>query len=190
MKDFKYHLSITNCRAIQSAEIDLSEITVLAGVNASGKSTIARMFRDLVELSAEYERLLAVQMWNGRMDMWRYFVTGGMRVPMRGARPLYKIQEDLASGKVVFTDAVSMLERTLQEYVSQNANNYRADMFVQRARRILDIREESIDLVDCFRKEAARVLEKFEQRRNTRSYSAYQELLYRNALYVGEIVLT
>lgn len=190
MKDFKYHLSITNCRAIQSAEIDLSEITVLAGVNASGKSTIARMFRDLVELSAEYERLLAVQMWNGRMDMWRYFVTGGMRVPMRGARPLYKIQEDLASGKVVFTDAVSMLERTLQEYVSQNANNYRADMFVQRARRILDIREESIDLVDCFRKEAARVLEKFEQRRNTRSYSAYQELLHGNALDEGEIVLT
>ena len=27
------------------------------------------MFRDLVELSAEYERLLAVHMWNGRMDI-------------------------------------------------------------------------------------------------------------------------
>lgn len=47
----------------------MSEITAFAGVNASGKSTIARMFRDLVELSAEYERLLTVHMWNGRMDI-------------------------------------------------------------------------------------------------------------------------
>lgn len=78
MKDFRYRLAVHDCRAVKSAEIDLSEITVLTGVNASGKSTIARLFRDLVELSAEYERLLAVQMWNGRLDMWRYALSSGV----------------------------------------------------------------------------------------------------------------
>ena len=29
MKGFRYHLSVQDCRAIKSAEIDLAEITVL-----------------------------------------------------------------------------------------------------------------------------------------------------------------
>ena len=39
----KLQIQISNFRAIQEARIDLNGITVLTGLNATGKSTIGRM---------------------------------------------------------------------------------------------------------------------------------------------------
>ena len=39
MKEPKYHLSVRDCRAIKSAEIDLAEIAVFVGINASSNSS-------------------------------------------------------------------------------------------------------------------------------------------------------
>ena len=47
-------LRVNDSKAIKSAEIKLADVTVLAGVNASGKSTLARMFHQLINLSAFY----------------------------------------------------------------------------------------------------------------------------------------
>lgn len=48
-------LHVRNFRAIKSADIELADLTVLAGVNSSGKSTLVRLFHRLVCIEAEYE---------------------------------------------------------------------------------------------------------------------------------------
>lgn len=45
---------INNYKAILKADVELDDLTVLCGVNASGKSTIARMFHRLVCVEANY----------------------------------------------------------------------------------------------------------------------------------------
>ena len=53
------NVHIENYKAIKGADIELADLTVLAGVNASGKSTIARLFHRLVCIEANYERYVA-----------------------------------------------------------------------------------------------------------------------------------
>ena len=50
---------IENYKAIKSADIELADLTILAGVNASGKTTIARLFHRLVCIESNYERYAA-----------------------------------------------------------------------------------------------------------------------------------
>ena len=59
----KYRLLVRNSKAIKSADIELESITVLSGVNASGKSTLARMIHQIVNLSARYPFLLELMAW-------------------------------------------------------------------------------------------------------------------------------
>lgn len=187
MKDFRYHLSVHDCRAIKSAEIDLSEITVLTGINASGKSTIARMFRDLVELSAEYERLLAVRMWNGRMDMWRYAIRG-VRISSKSVRALLErnIVRGLAKGVLPFPEAVEMLSLALRDVV---LDAHEESMTIHRIRRILGLEKAKEDVLSIFQAEASNTLDKFQRRQNRRSYVAYQDLMQGNALNEGRVTL-
>lgn len=187
MKDFRYHLSVQDCRAIKSAEIDLSEITVLTGVNASGKSTIARMFRDLVELSAEYERLLAVRMWNGRMDLWRYAMRG-VRVSSKSVRALMErnVVRGLAKGELSFSEAVEMLSLALRDVVQAASED---SLAIHRIRRILGLEKAEEDVLSIFQAEASSTLEKFQRRKNRRSYVAYQDLMEGNALNEGRVTL-
>lgn len=49
-------LSLRNYRAIESADVELSDLTVLAGVNGSGKSTVVRLFHRLVCLESDLSR--------------------------------------------------------------------------------------------------------------------------------------
>ena len=188
MKDFKYHLSVHDCRAIKSAEIDLSEITVFAGVNASGKSTIARMFRDLVEFSAEYERLLSIQMWNGRMDMWRYALYGGGRFHTESVMALRRrnISTGLAKGQYSLPECVDMLDHAIHEVLS--GTEQEGALSIARMRRLLDLRSD-VDILSAFKEEAGRTLAKFERRRKQRSYAAYRELMQGNPLMEGQVTL-
>lgn len=59
----KYKLLVQNSKAIKSADIELDSITVLSGINASGKSTLARMIHQIVNLSARYPLLLELIAW-------------------------------------------------------------------------------------------------------------------------------
>lgn len=190
VKDFKYHLSVHDCRAIKSAEIDLSEITVFAGVNASGKSTIARMLRDLVEFSAEYERLLAIQMWNGRLDMWRYALYGGGRFHTESVMALRRrnISAGLAKGKYSLPECVDMLYHALREVLSGADKGREESLSVSRMRRVLDLSAD-VDILEAFQKEAEKSLAKFEKRRKQRSYVAYRELMQGNPLMEGQVTL-
>jgi predicted ATPase len=190
VKDYKYHLSVHNCRAIKSAEIDLSEITVLTGVNASGKSTIARMLRDLVEFSAEYERLLSVQMWNARMDMWRYALYTGMRTRIESVLQLRRrnIPELIAKGRLSLAESISMLDKAVQEMLQGNDNSHEESLWIQRIKRLLDLGND-VDIYETFRDEVDKTLSKFDKRRMQRSYVAYRDLMRGNPLMEGSVSL-
>ena len=54
----KLQIQISNFRAIQEARIDLNGITVLTGLNATGKSTIGRMMYYTGYYASHYSRLL------------------------------------------------------------------------------------------------------------------------------------
>ena len=56
MREFeKLKLTVADCRAINSAAIEIGDITVLSGVNASGKSTLAHHIHSLINLNREYK---------------------------------------------------------------------------------------------------------------------------------------
>lgn len=54
----KYRYKLFNYRAVQSAEIDIDGITVLAGENGTGKSTLTRWLYNIVKVLSEYEVLI------------------------------------------------------------------------------------------------------------------------------------
>ena len=64
MKEFEYHLSSRDCRAIKTAEIDLAEIAVFAGINTGGKNTLARIVSNACERNLVKARLRTqLQSW-------------------------------------------------------------------------------------------------------------------------------
>ena len=88
MKTSDYNLRVKDCRAIANADIKLDEITVLAGVNASGKSTLAHIFHALVNLNAIYPSLARRHVWTkiSRMvydvyELWGRVSDNGAPVP-------------------------------------------------------------------------------------------------------------
>lgn len=53
----KYRLHLKNFRAIEEADITLDGITVVAGINACGKSTISRLFYETFRCSNEFRKI-------------------------------------------------------------------------------------------------------------------------------------
>lgn len=54
----KFCVEIKNIRAIRNATINLNGITVLAGENACGKSTIAKLLYGFVKTSIDFDKVL------------------------------------------------------------------------------------------------------------------------------------
>lgn len=83
-------IELRNYMAVREANIELADLTVLAGVNASGKSTIARIFHTAVETNRNYE---------AKAD-WVSFVKGGVIKKLLGFyTALQKIHID--SGEII-----------------------------------------------------------------------------------------
>ncbi|WP_288905277.1 AAA family ATPase [uncultured Porphyromonas sp.] len=61
-------LSINNFRAVRSASIDLNGISVLTGVNASGKSTISRLLYYSLYYSQNFEDLLEPDLLYNKLE--------------------------------------------------------------------------------------------------------------------------
>ena len=59
----RLRVHIENYKAIKSADVELADLTVLAGVNSSGKSTVARLFHRLICVKAKYEAYAAEQVF-------------------------------------------------------------------------------------------------------------------------------
>ena len=59
-----YKFLLKDYKAIKEANIELNGITVLAGENGSGKSTITRWFYYLIEVISKYDRFAYDELWN------------------------------------------------------------------------------------------------------------------------------
>jgi energy-coupling factor transporter ATP-binding protein EcfA2 len=197
MSSTNLKLSIANCRAIGKAEIELSEITILAGVNASGKSTIARMFHDLVELSAEYERLLSATIWRAFVARKAFAIlnfvrqTGAAKIDI----PMDFVQSeaDLRSGKAdvcetlrAFADYASNLLRRYTEKMPESS-----ERAVAALKRRLDAENKSTDeIADDILSEANSKILEYRKKLEKRSYKAYQEIMRSsNPLFEGFVEL-
>lgn len=60
----KYRLHLKNFRAIEEADITLDGITVVAGINACGKSTISRLFYKTFWSAINFKRLVYREVFN------------------------------------------------------------------------------------------------------------------------------
>lgn len=69
MANHRFTLSVRGSKAVESADIVLDEITVLSGVNAAGKSTLARMINLLINMSQNYPSLAQKAAWKNLKDL-------------------------------------------------------------------------------------------------------------------------
>lgn len=59
----KLKLIVNDYRAVESATIEIGDISVLSGVNACGKSTIAHLFHSIINLNRDYKKLALELSW-------------------------------------------------------------------------------------------------------------------------------
>ena len=52
-------ISVKNYRAVKSAEIDLNGITLISGINGSGKSSISRLLYYAIKYANDYESIVS-----------------------------------------------------------------------------------------------------------------------------------
>ena len=63
MMQSKLRLEVNGYRAVNSAKIEIGDFTVLSGVNACGKSTLAHLVHSLVNLSRDYATMACDYAW-------------------------------------------------------------------------------------------------------------------------------
>ena len=135
----KYSYSLKLYRAVKSANIDLNGVTVLAGENGCGKSTLTRTLFYLVDAISHYDEYILedfishVRSILHRFDMIRremsMFSKGADKVTLQ------KMQQGLLWGDMKNADEVMLLyrdtilyyARTLEEYFENNSSRTRME---------------------------------------------------------------
>ncbi len=69
----KLKIKIRNFRAIKSADIILNGITVVTGINGSGKSTISKLIYRTIKTSIDFEKIITENLSYELRDI-RYFI--------------------------------------------------------------------------------------------------------------------
>lgn len=117
----KYFSSVRNSKAVKSADIAIDAITLLSGVNASGKSTLARMVHEIVNLSAVYPLLLERFAWSAVKE-WAVAIVqldGRLSAKLEGLLSAYgtqtsAIQFESRLGKGAFGEVLEALDSFTQ----------------------------------------------------------------------------
>ena len=154
MSTYKY--SLFNYHAIAEADITIDGITVLAGDNGCGKSTLSRWLYYLVNTSSRYEELLFGEL-KGQLDE---LLRQGRSIVREISRPgrefnasefleissnIQKVSfsDEDAVHMVMqfFRDSVHLLGIGLIEYLSDTHSEFR----VQRMNRYLNLKIERLD---------------------------------------------
>lgn len=183
----KYKLSVRNSKAIKKADIELDSITVLSGVNASGKSTLARMMHQLVNLSAKYPLLLELMVWR-TLKSWAAQITiFGERLELDRGMPLSLLatgtllqdfEKELGFGKL--EDVLTKLD----EYTRKVFELYKAKMSQGDAKRAYAAFVRAVGIGDDFASDLENVYQVFKDKcdecrnnynknLNNRAYDAY-----------------
>ena len=195
MSTYKY--SLFDYHAIAEADITIDGITVLAGDNGCGKSTLSRWLYYLVNTSSRYEELLFDELKGQLDDLLRQ----GRSVVREISRPgrefnasdfleissnIQKVSfsDDNAVQMVMqfFRDSVHLLGIGLIEYLSDTHSEYR----VQRMNRYLNLKIENINdfptAIDRYVKgklnEAESLLSEYNHDLEERTIERFFELLH------------
>ena len=187
MNTAKYLLSVRGSKAVRSADIALDSITVLAGVNASGKSTLARMMHQIVNLAAQYPYLLEKAAWEPLKNWAGQIVILEDRIDRNRSNPLsaygvmaksHEFEERLGHGELeaVISD--------LDQYSRQVLDKCRGRMSDGDVKRALEAFAGALRIGDSFSTDVDKLLaifcEKCEkakaeylQKLNARTYVVY-----------------
>ena len=195
MSTYKY--SLFNYHAIAEADITIDGITVLAGDNGCGKSTLSRWLYYLVNTSSRYEELLFGEL-KGQLDE---LLRQGRSIVREISRPgrefnasefleissnIQKVSfsDEDAVHMVMqfFRDSVHLLGIGLIEYLSDTHSEFR----VQRMNRYLNLKIERLDdfhtAIDRYVKgkvnEAESLLSEYNRDLEKRTIERYFELLH------------
>lgn len=137
MSTYKY--SLFDYHAISQAEITLDGITVLAGDNGCGKSTLSRWLYYLVNTSSRFEELLFQELKDqlenilrqGRSisrELNRYadgFSSSFTEISIRIHSVRYQEENSVQQVMQLFEDALTMLEEALNRYLADTKSVYR-----------------------------------------------------------------
>ncbi len=176
-------LTIKNCRAIRHAEIGLSDITVLTGVNASGKSTIARMFCNLVETSVAYDRILATWLWERNLSDWSFY--------SRMESGMGYIPKMLRKGEISFEIAIEKLQHQVQVLFKQESLDQRS-YFNKRSifalSRKYNVEARADALLKVFHTVITNTIEKYKSHLTSRTPLVFKYLFPSDSIFDAELV--
>lgn len=181
----KYKLSVRNSKAVKSADIELDSITVLSGVNASGKSTLARMIHQIVNLSARYPLLIELMAWRPLKSWATQIAIFGER--LNRGKMLSLLSAEIASsdfenelGHGQFNEVLEKLD----VYTKKVFDLYKEKMSQGDSRRAYSAFFRAVGIGDdyatdlekvyqVFRSKYTECLNKYDEYKNARTYDAY-----------------
>lgn len=184
MNNSVFKLTVVNSKAIESATIKLDTITVLSGVNAAGKSTIARMLNLMVNMSANYSLLAKRMAWRQLKDV----AFQGIQLNQRllGIKYPFQFKEGLSENfeasletktfQDVLTDLKIFLDSVMDLYseMISNGDAYRAFGAFLRGVRIGEEFSRNIDQVkEILESKLRSAFEKYQTAMQNRSYDVY-----------------
>ena len=184
-------ISIKDYKAIKSAEIDLNGITVISGINGSGKSSISRLLYYAFKYANDYERIVSNSVIQELRQIGRLVnnLTMGLRRGMSSVemRNYYRHAEESNSINVKIDAYCAALE-LFKEYVIQNeaAMDTHDDNYLNRIRSII---EDSIldkrrnknnllsEMINDVIKKTLGIKEKVDGLSSSRGYNLYKRYL-------------
>lgn len=184
------HISIKDYKAVKSAEIDLNGITVISGINGSGKSSISRLLYYAFKYANDYESIAS----NSVVQELRQIgglvnnLTMGTRRSMSSVdmRNYYRRAEESNSIDVKIEAYCAVLE-SFKEYIVRNDNTF--DVNDDNLKRIKSIIEDSIldkrrnkniplsEMIDNVIQKTLGIKEKVDGLVSSRGYSLYKRYL-------------
>ena len=191
MSDSTFTLTVRNSKAIELAEICLDQITVLTGVNASGKSTIARMWSQLINLSSLYPIFAERDAWE-ILSIWSTHIVQLKERLDRAPRGVLSGMEaesvvDFASllATIKFSDLVERLKDYTEKVLSgieKGVNDGEKRRALVTFLRAVGVGEEFVDniqgLREIFMRKAEKCLRQYEENMTHRDYRVYNQCRY------------